>query len=175
VDFARQTSEWVVQDALPINRRTVTAFWDEGSQSAFIFGNNGLQGPTLAVNYDPSSELITFNPDFPRYEGNLRAAVQEDGRYAFLVGGHSFDLLSPEWILRFDPSRGTHEEIRVINLLGPDGDKGGDFLQAQPLVYVEKLNRLYLFGGYVQNYGSSQNSPGHRAEIGYINLSPLNP
>jgi hypothetical protein len=157
--------------SLPINYSSLASV--QFGNKAYIFGSGGdtmeLKS-VLSVNLD-TLQTETGPKDFP-YIYDSRTNVVFDGTMAYIVGGYMENItgIPPNSLLSFDPAtyQWKHEKVENLMINGDD-----HWLRAGPsCVFIEKLNRIYMFGGgesksdeYYYSY--------YRKAIGYIDLSPL--
>ena len=137
---------------------TTPAIWAEEKGTAYIFAG----APNLIKYVKGRNEFQTVPSNLPP----VRYATQAvwNGRYGYIVGfeGGSGGLDSGI-IIQFDP------EDEVFYPIPLEGHFDWTLYNWQfaAVVYVEKLNRIYMFGGYrpdVYNDG-----------IYYIELDPIDP
>ncbi|OXA44536.1 putative chitinase 3 [Folsomia candida] len=132
---------------LVVNHSSLIAVSD-GSGSAFIFGNNGsATNPTNPVTkLDLSSFTETYGPPtFPKLVGGWGSASAWDGRYAYIIGNYADQELGfyTDSILRFDPETMETAVLRVSNF----PVSGSRQYSGASAVFVESLNRIYIFAG----------------------------
>jgi hypothetical protein len=93
-----------------------------------------------------------------------------DGTIAYIVGGYSETItgIPPDSLLAFNPAtfEWKHENVENLIINGDDHSLS----HGPSCVYIEKLNRIYMFGGLEYKFGSDYY---YRNEIGFIDLSPL--
>jgi len=120
-----------------------SAIFVEEKGAAYIFGD----GNQPITKYNVSTKQFQKLPNhFPK-TGAFDRAVW-DGRYGYIIGGGgkrpSTDLLPGNTILRFDPNT---EDVTSLNLEGSPLSAEDEFSD-MAAVYVGKLNRIYVFGGF---------------------------
>jgi len=145
-----------------MSRYSASAVWVEEKQAVYILDGT----PTFpnVTKFNPITnnfEILTNY--FPRILFNYYPKAIWQGRHGYVFGGISNDIPYHDNIIQFDPEDGN---VNLIKVLGYPGTSASP-LQLTTPIYVEKLNRVYLFGGY--------HSGSHSSEIWYIDLDPVSP
>jgi len=141
---------------LPSNRHLTSAVWDPRTEVAYIFGGRtGSSGGYLndILRWDSKSDALTkLNVSLP-VQIAFTSAVWA-GEEAWIVGG--FSNVANNWpaVVRFNPATNQVTSFQVEGL--------PDKLYATAAVYVERLTRIYIFGGYGDG--------AYRQDIWYIDL-----
>jgi hypothetical protein len=153
--FSKATNkvETVATAILPGGRLYHSAVWDDLNENAYIFGGattSGYVNDILKFN-SKTGTLSKLAVSLPTKLTNACAIY--NGREAYIVGG--YDEGAPWSVLRFTPST---NELNVVNVTNFPS-----YAERLGCAYVEKLNRIYLFGGY--NAGTYMDS------IMYIDLN----
>jgi len=128
---------------------------------AYIFAQDSPSSGIEKLDLSTLESELTWE-DFP--ELFFPPSVVFDGKYGYIIGGHrDEDIGVPNsGIFRYDPETEEHQFLPVANFPAT-----GSQLYSYPSAeYVEKLNRIYLFGGYVY-FGNE----GYRDGIWYIDLN----
>jgi len=144
---------------------------------AFVFGYPQSVTNPPAYILDLDTLEVQLPPEdfiFPRLVDEPQ--VISNGYNYFLLGGwsnesdHQSDVPT-DGIVRFDPEDFSWNFIKVENFPIQSYEH---FWRPPSSIYIEKLNRIYSFGGMSRNF-SSPNSGMVRDDIWYIDLSPLMP
>jgi len=135
----------------------------------FIFGTPHEKFntfPYIILNLDTleCSDPLSFH--FPKFNG-APSVVKGNGDEIYIIGGYT-EGTPTNGIIRMNTTSQDWEFIRVENF--PVADSRLQFLIAPATVFVEKLNRLYFFGGLD---GTVHGEVNFRNDIWYIDLDPF--
>ncbi|OXA48066.1 uncharacterized protein LOC110855290 [Folsomia candida] len=153
VRFNMETLETQVLPSLPINYTVILAVSD-GAGSAYLFGNPYVEAPISGEHFVTkmnSSTLETVQiggPTFPSVRS--KGAAVWDGSDVYVVGGYGGLVagIRSDSVLKWSPATMEHRVIPVLNF--PWAFDKQEFKGASA-VYVERLRRIYFFGGMSQN------------------------
>ncbi|OXA38384.1 Leucine-zipper-like transcriptional regulator 1 [Folsomia candida] len=156
VKFNMDTLEAQQLAPLPINYTVILAVSD-GPGSAYIFGNPYTEGEISGEHYVIKMNLTTLETveiggaTFPSVRD--KGAAVWDGSDVYVVGGYGgFPTgIRSDSILKWSPARMEHSIIPVLNF--PWAFDRQEFKGASA-AFVERLRRIYFFGGMSQNAGS---------------------
>ncbi|OXA49360.1 Leucine-zipper-like transcriptional regulator 1 [Folsomia candida] len=156
VRFNMDTLEVQQLAPLPMNYSVILAVAD-GAGSAYIFGNPYTEGEISGEHYVTKMNLSTLEtvqvggPTFPSVRD--KGAAVWDGSDVYVVGGYGGfpSGIRSDSILKWSPARMEHSIIPVLNF--PWAFDRQEFKGASA-VFVERLRRIYFFGGMSQNAGS---------------------
>lgn len=145
----------------------------DGTGSAILVGNDfnddyiGPGYPAARINL--TSKITTYGTmPLPFILGT--PAVVWDGAYAYVIGGYR-NLTAghfPHSIIKIDPTTLAYSVLPVSNFPGNATDR----LMYISAVFVERLNRIYFFGGSASRVGLGDRD---HDSIWYIELSPPAP
>jgi len=158
-------SKWIAKLPERIGDSGTSAIWVEEKGAAYIFNGYGADStsPKIAKYTRSRNEFELLPSYFPVQEKYSKAVW--DGRYGYIVSGFGCDDVPPSTIIQFVPET---EEIRFLKVNGYPSNSTDEAFVETAAVYVEKLNRIYFFGGYLRSEMRSMH------EIWYISLDPLN-
>ncbi|OXA63162.1 Endochitinase [Folsomia candida] len=172
VSYSMGSSSTNVVGNLTVAHLPMTAVSD-GNASAFIFGREvgALIKPETAVaKINLATLAATFGPETLPYMYGTPTSVW-DGKNAYIIGGYGNDSAGQytHTIGQFDPVTMRVSMLPVTNFPA----NGTHMLDLTTAVYVNRLNRIYLFGGQT-SYMAIGNFT-KLSGIWYIDLSPLTP
>ncbi|OXA65047.1 hypothetical protein Fcan01_01424 [Folsomia candida] len=127
---------------LPVVLMRTGVFWN-GNQTAYVIGSSQMETgpPHVIIKYDiPSGQAVLMGEiDFP--DMNSTPATTWDSRFefAYAIGGFEQN----DAIMRMNLGTESIEMLPVENF--PGG--GRTMFYNSAAAYVEKLNRIYFFGG----------------------------
>jgi hypothetical protein len=140
--YSNLTDSVEIVGQLPSPRGGLSAVWDDNTQSIYLFGGMRqieFAGPIPFIR--SYKDILKFNPvsgsinkvlELP-LNVSLSCAVWT-GKFAYIISAGTSDK-----IFRYDPTSNRVEQI----------DIAFSAMWGMGCVYVEKLNRIYIFGGRV--------------------------
>jgi hypothetical protein len=156
---------------LPAYRPLTSGVWDEARNSAYFFGGNDEHNlynnrVILLTPPEPGSNaghwnITELSDEFPPLESGSSVALLV-GDYVYLVAGYDKSA-----ILKFDPATRKTELLPVKNN-PPNQGTNFRYFCCTGAAYVEKLQRIYMFGGSRDDIGNDPST----ADIWYIDLDP---
>jgi len=133
----------------------------------YVFGETRLVGRDPVYIFNMNTHGVTkidnIMPDF-----SMSPSAVVAGDFIYVVGGYTRrDGVFTNAIIRFNPETMEVEYIFVKDFLI---DFEEYFSEAPDMVYVEKLNRIYFFGGFSWDYLAGAYK--YHNEIWYVTLNP---
>ncbi len=140
---------------------------------AYIYGGLRTGIETLfELNLDNFDMIPVGDENYPqlRYAGK---AIWDGGQFIYLIGGYKSNnntYFPAGGITRFDVATKKSRFIRIENY--PVGEKTGRYYRKAPdCVWVNKMDRIYCFGGFIE-YEDRSKMYDFLDDIFYIDFSP---